>query len=121
MNMTDPFPHFSAPCKRSFAFLTERYGFTGPHEEQLGHERVIRYQKNDRFVSVSFEPRGKPVVEFFTPTLAIKNRLRLSRPTSPLDMTLPKPNREWTESEVECYLRWCASSIETNDQDFIAS
>jgi hypothetical protein len=121
MSVVDPFPHFSAPCKRSFAFLIERYGFTGPHEEQMGHERVIRYQKNDRFVSVSFEPLGKPVVEFFTPTLAPTNRLRLSRPTSPLGMTMPKPNHEWTESEVECYLRWCAAGIETHDRDFIAS
>lgn len=115
----DPFPHFSGPCKRSFAFLTDRYGFSKPDEEQCGRERYIRYQKGPKFISVAYEPFGKPVIEFFHPTLDIKNRIFPKRPTDSLSMKMPKSHREWEEKEIEQFLQFWAEQIEKNEQEFI--
>ena len=119
MKIQDPFPHFSEPCKRCFAFLVERHGFSGPEEEQCGRERYIRYNKGDRFVSIAYEPYGNPVIEFFQPTLEIKNRKFPKRPTKPLDMKTPKRGVDWNEELIEHYLAFWADQIENNDAEFI--
>ena len=120
MSDNDPFPYFSAPCKRCFAFLTERYGFSEPKEEQFGRERFIIYQKRDRFVSIAYELFGKPVVEFYHSSFEPKNRISLKRPTRPLLMKFPKRKREWEEKEIEQYLQWCAEHIEESEQEFVS-
>jgi hypothetical protein len=119
MSAGDPFPHFSAPCKRSFAFLIERYGFSGPEEEQIGRERYIRYSKDHKFVSIAYEPHGPPVIEFFSPSLEIKNRSFPKRPSQPFQMRMPKRHQEWTEQEIEQFLRFWAVQIEENDSSFL--
>ena len=119
MSAGDPFPHFSTPCKRSFAFLTERYGFSGPAEEQIGRERYIRYSKGQKFISIAYEPYGPPVVEFFSPSLDIKNRSFPKRPSQPFPMKIPK-HQEWTEQEIEQFLRFWAAQIEENEKEFVS-
>ena len=120
MSAGDPFPHFSAPCKRSFAFLTERYGFSGPEEEQIGRERYIRYSKDRKFISIAYEPYGPPVIEFFTPSLDIKNRSFPQRPSQPFPMKIPRRDREWTEQEIEQFLQFWAAQIEERERTFLS-
>lgn len=119
MSTGDPFPHFSAPCKRCFAFLTERYGFSGPAEEQIGRERYIRYSKDQKFVSIAYEPLGPPVIEFFSPSLDIKNRSFPKRPSQPFPMKIRKRNQEWTEQEIEQFLQFWAVQIEESERSFL--
>ncbi len=120
MSASDPFPHFSAPCKRTFAFLTERYGFSGPEEKQIGRERYIRYSKDRKFISIAYEPHGPPVIEFFTPSLDIRNRSFPQRPSQPVPMKIPNRNQDWTEQEIEQFLRFWATHIEEHEKTFLS-
>lgn len=72
--MNYQFPWFVIPCIEAFHYLVERYGFKSPKIEQLGRECFVQYQKNNRTVSIAYEPGNIPIVELFHPTEEMKNR-----------------------------------------------
>ena len=54
--MKSAFPQFERPCLDAFRFLVERHGFKDPIVEQLGRECFIRYEKENKMVSIAYEP-----------------------------------------------------------------
>ena len=52
----------------AFRRLVDKYGFAEPVIEPIGRETYVRYLKGHRDVSISYEPGGAPIVEFFYPS-----------------------------------------------------
>ena len=119
MSASDSNDGFTDACVRSFAFLTERYGFSAPQAYRAGRELVVSYTKGAKSICISIEPGGAPVVEFFYPSLDIKHRSFPKRPTMPLPASLPRHSREWEEADVEQFLQFWALQVESNEREFI--
>lgn len=105
---------FADACRDPFAFLVERYGFTGPIESRGGNEFTARYQKRNKTIAISVEPFGRPVVEMFTPTPALENRRILVRGVLPPIAGLSE------EEALARDLRACALNLESNAREFLS-
>jgi len=114
----DPFPFFSVPCKQEFAFLVDRYGFSGPEVEDFGRECVIRYQKGKKTVAIAYEVGVGPIVELFFPSRDIKNR-RFPRHTAITNSTQKKKLRRWEDEMLPAFLTLHAAELERNERDFL--
>lgn len=115
---TDPFPFFSDPCKRAFAFLVDRYGFSGPEIEDFGRECVIVYQKGKKTVSIAYEAGCGPVVELYFPSRDIKNRRFPQH--GPVDRPSKKKKlQRWDDEMLLAFLTRSTSELETYERDFL--
>lgn len=114
----DPFPFFSGPCKQQFAFLVDRYGFSGPKVESFGPECVVRYEKEKKTVAIAYEIDAGPVVELFFPSWDIKNR-RFPRRGPVVDSPKKKKLRRWEDDMLPAFLTRSASELEMYERDFL--
>jgi hypothetical protein len=105
---------FADACRRPFAFLVERYGFTGPVESRGGNEFTVRYRKRTKTIAIVVEPFGRPVVEMFSPIPELKNRKFLMRGVLPPITGLSE------EEELARDLRDCAMDLESNAREFLS-
>ena len=115
-NMTYSFPWFVRPCLNAFRFLVERYGFQEPKVEQLGRECFIRYQKDNRIVSIAHEPGSAPIVELFYPTHDMKNRRIPSLESG------GRTHKTFESSNEQHHVEWCqaqASDMEKKELPFL--
>ncbi|MBC2600640.1 hypothetical protein [Puniceicoccus vermicola] len=114
--MKSAFPQFEKPCLEAFQFLVERYGFEEPIIEQLGRECFIRYEKENRIVSIAYEPYSIPIVELFSPTHEMKNR-RIPR----INSGLGKKDKFDDEDEAQQrkILTHQATELESKELDFL--
>jgi hypothetical protein len=111
------FPYFVIPCLEAFSFLQTRFAFSAPTVKQVGRECYICYQKNDRWVSIAYEPGSVPIVELFHPSHDIKHR-RIPRLQSGL--TKPRHFADTDASQQRLTLQAQAASLETTERDFLS-
>ena len=116
--MPHVFPFFVNPCLEAFRFLETRFGFDAPEVEQIGRECFIRYRKDDRWVSIAYEPGVVPIVEVFHPTHDIKHR-RIPR----LKSGLANPRRfaDTDEAQQRQTLQAQAADLETVEREFLSA
>jgi hypothetical protein len=105
---------FSKECTAPFRFLVERYGFRGPIHSRAGNEFTVRYSKEKKIVSVSIEPGGRPLVEFFTPTLDLAHR------SFPKFRPLPSLAGRSEEEAIPSDLLHWAMELESKNRDFLS-
>jgi hypothetical protein len=116
--MAHVFPWFVTPCLEAFSYLESRFHFDAPVVEQLGRECFIRYRKNDRWVSIAYEPGSVPIVELFHPTHDIKHR-----PIPRLKTGLAEPRRfaDTDESQQRRTLQAQAADLEVVEREFLTA
>jgi hypothetical protein len=106
---------FADACEKPFAFLVQRFGFSGPTQSRPGgNEFVVRYQRKKKTVSISIEPFGRPVVELFYPSIDLKHR------SFPPQSPLPSAKGLSEEEELARELHHCATELESKAHDFLS-
>jgi hypothetical protein len=105
---------FAEVCEPSFQFLVDRYGFSGPIPSRGGNEFTVSYSKEKKIVSISIEPGGRPVVEFYAPTADIAHR------SFPKFRPLPSlAGRSEAEAIPSDLLHW-AMELESKNREFLS-
>ena len=112
---TDSSDWFAKACERPFAFLVQRFGFSGPTQIHAGgNEYVVCYQRKKKTVSISIEPFGRPIVELFYPNLELEHR------SFPLQTVLPVVKGLSEGEELSRELHHCAMELESNALGFLS-